>query len=387
MRVPDGVKPCKVCGGQHDRALRLRELARAKIGPRSAKAGLKYRDLSGEDTRESVERVRLNRWANVFVNPVPAAYCPEELSAKIGGMVGDLRAMTLAMLGLTDRDFNDLELGEEAANWDGTRWATRIARTARGDIGHYSTFEDVARTAAWVEEQLASVEDALPDEDEDEQELDELMMEMLAEESSYVSHDRGSREVGLMQIDKPALSVPVRPDRHARGKRSAEEGDVLRDATRLLTDGRIFAGRRRKVGGSVLVDASGSMHWDTEALIEVVSSAPAATVGVYSGQGGRGMLRVVAKRGRRVPDELVRTPMRGNEVDIPALEWLGKQPGPRVWLSDGQVCGSGMDTSFLLGMALKLCRMHDIRRVNDASQIVPALHRRAGVFGGYGEDE
>lgn len=29
----------------------------------------------------------------------------------------------------------------------------------------------------------------------------------------------------------------------------------------------------------------------------------------------------------------------GNIVDGPALEWLNKQPGPRVWVCDGGVTG------------------------------------------------
>jgi hypothetical protein len=189
-----------------------------------------------------------------------------------------------------------------------------------------------------------------------------------------------------MTVERPALSIPVRPDRTVRGKRSAEEGDNLRDVTRMMTDGRIFAGRRKKIGGSVLVDCSGSMGWDAEALVTIVSGAPAALVAAYSGQGGRGILRVVARAGRRVPDDQVDVRHGGNEIDIPALEWLASQREPRVWLSDGQVCGAGADSSWLLLQATRIQRRANIRRVRYAQEIPAALSGKAGTFDPYEED-
>jgi hypothetical protein len=271
-------------------------------------------------------------------------------------------------------------------------WAARLASTCREDIDKGSTFEDVAKTAAWLEENLATLEDdpAL-DEDSGEESgeegddtvsqlLDGLMDAMRYEGTRGRGHNKGQ-----MTIERPALSIPVRPDRKVRGKRSAEEGDSLRDATRLMTDGRVFAGRRKKVGGSVLVDTSGSMSWSSEDLIAVVSTAPAALVGAYSGSGGRGVLRIVARGGRRVPDDQVNPTRGGNEVDIPALEWLAQQREPRVWMSDGQVCGQNQDEGWLLMQAARICRTARIRRVRIAEEIPAALAGRAGEYGGYEE--
>jgi hypothetical protein len=374
----------------HDRAYRLRELARTAIGPRSAKAGLQWRTKSSPETLESVERHRLLSWADRNVGRVPSAYCREELGAKIPAIATDVRALTLLAVQATQKDFDNLHVMLEESGPAG-RWAARLGASARGQINSGSSFEDVAKTAQWLEEYLENLEEdpelTKPEGDEEEGEeegdRDTLKedMERLFEYAGYHGYD-GTRNVGVMSIERPALSVPVRPARSSRGKRSAEEGDSLRDITRLMTDGRVFAARRKKVGGSVLVDCSGSMSWDHEDLVRVISEAPAALVAAYSGNGGRGVLRIVAKAGRRVPDEDVNTYQNGNEIDIPALEWLAKQREPRVWLSDGEVCGSGADTDWLLMQATRVCRSGRIRRVNTASEILPALAGRTGVQGG-----
>ena len=63
-----------------------------------------------------------------------------------------------------------------------------------------------------------------------------------------------------------------------------------------------------------------------------------------------------------------RTYGNGNIVDGPALDWLGKQPGPRVWVSDGFVTGVNDTTSVDLGAAAQVtCNRGSIRRVERSS--------------------
>jgi hypothetical protein len=82
------------------------------------------------------------------------------------------------------------------------------------------------------------------------------------------------------------------------------------------------------------------MGWSREDILRCVEAAPAATVAVYSGQGDKGILRIVAKDGRMVAPDLVASPCGlGNIVDGPALDWLTKQTEPRIWISDACVTG------------------------------------------------
>ena len=54
------------------------------------------------------------------------------------------------------------------------------------------------------------------------------------------------------------------------------------------------------------------------------------------------VLTVVAAEGKVAePSTNLHPGGGGNVIDVPALEWLGAQRGPRVWLSDGQAIGIG----------------------------------------------
>jgi hypothetical protein len=133
-------------------------------------------------------------------------------------------------------------------------------------------------------------------------------------------------------------------------------------------DGAVFRARRPAPGGTVLVDVSGSMNLSQEDLETIVAAAPAATVAVYASTDRafrRGAVTIVA-RGGRVADirSVHRGYTEGNVVDGPALEWLGRQPEPRLWISDGVVTGVGdITTPRLLLEAATLCRRFRIRRV------------------------
>jgi hypothetical protein len=130
----------------------------------------------------------------------------------------------------------------------------------------------------------------------------------------------------------------------------------------------------------VLIDASGSMQLESKDLKEILHNAPGCTVGVYSGNNVDGVLRILAQAGRQVDERWITAPAGGaNVIDGPALQWLSKQPKPRIWVSDGQVTGKN-DCSGAVNHLECLCltRRHQIVRrdkVADGVQLLGRLSR------------
>jgi hypothetical protein len=109
----------------------------------------------------------------------------------------------------------------------------------------------------------------------------------------------------------------------------------------------LFKHKKRQpvLSGSILIDSSGSMHFDDETLAALVAKIPAATIAYYQGcdpwdlpRGKLGMLVQVAEDGRRYTSKL---PWYGggNNVDYWALRWLLKQEPPLVFVTDTRYCG------------------------------------------------
>lgn len=110
---------------------------------------------------------------------------------------------------------------------------------------------------------------------------------------------------------------------------------------------------KRKMGGTVVIDASGSMNADTHNLKKLCELIPTSTVAYYSGGlRGRGVLAIFAHNGMRYSGELPHnTLMGGNAVDLPALRWLMKRPKPWTLVSDLEFCG-GVAGSEIIALAL-----------------------------------
>jgi len=174
----------------------------------------------------------------------------------------------------------------------------------------------------------------------------------------------GNLQYGTMTTECPPLTIPISPPALARRWRATDTGTYLRNPHRLTTDGAIFARRTRLVGGAILVDCSGSMYGAVAEVESLLTTCPAATVALYSGAGDTGTLRIVASGGRRAEDLEWRPPdAGGNTIDGPALAWLASQPGPRLWVSDGEVTGIGdKQTPTLKHNAAAYCTAHNIVR-------------------------
>lgn len=175
------------------------------------------------------------------------------------------------------------------------------------------------------------------------------------------------------------------PKRNKKGgaKLWREDGVIPTAPYRMTLDNKIFMRRRRKtIGGTVLIDGSGSMGFSDAQLAELVTAAPGARVAVYAGVADHGRLVIVADKGKMATQAALRDAfeienghyMYGNVVDGPALRWLAQQPGPRVWVSDGMVTGQDDQMAHNLRKeAIALMLEHDIERVEDWRDIVDNL--------------
>jgi hypothetical protein len=109
-------------------------------------------------------------------------------------------------------------------------------------------------------------------------------------------------------------------------------------------DTRIF--EKKNMGGTVMIDASGSMCLDDKVLYDFAMDVPMGTVCYYSGGAmpedgnvppeGVGHLVVYAHKGKVRRDTGNELPFRGgdNLVDYNVLLWLLKQPKPRYFVTD-----------------------------------------------------
>jgi hypothetical protein len=180
-------------------------------------------------------------------------------------------------------------------------------------------------------------------------------------------------EWGEMRIEHAPLTQRLQGAPGLR-TRPTDLGAVPRYMHRLVSDQRIF-GRKRKqqrFQGTVLIDHSGSMSLHPGEVDEILFNWPAVTIATYSGNSnGTGVLRIVAEKGRRASVEWLNSPAEGdNMIDGPALDWLGRQKGPRVWISDGEVTGIGGQTQWLLLDAARKVNRGRIKRIENVRELL-----------------
>lgn len=181
---------------------------------------------------------------------------------------------------------------------------------------------------------------------------------------------------GTMRIDAVPLDHSL-AGRWARKRIAEEEGAIPRAMHRLTSDGRVFDRRVRKMGGTILIDVSGSMSLSESDVYRVVEAAPGCTIAIYAGSDRSGELRVIARNGRVASSKDMHIYGGGNIVDGPALEWLIHEEAPRVWVSDGVVTGVHDDQDSALDQeATRLASMGDVLRIRHVSDTVEYLKTR-----------
>jgi len=189
-------------------------------------------------------------------------------------------------------------------------------------------------------------------------------------------HGPGIAEWGELRIKNQPLThqLPLKL-RKSRRPRLTDAGACIRRPERIITDGKAFGQVRRHKSkvGTLLVDTSGSMHLSRADILEIMAACPAVTIATYSGSNHIGELWVVAKHGKYAHDRL-EPHYGGNVVDGPSLDWLAAQPGPRVWVSDAMVTGSGDVTSTaLLIDALAKVKRSNIVRYHNVQNLIADL--------------
>ena len=178
----------------------------------------------------------------------------------------------------------------------------------------------------------------------DDKELDEMAQTVKSEIMS--STDSEDSFWGKMKVVEHKLTKSLPNELLGKSKRKKDIGVKPNAMHRYATDKKIFTDKAKRISGTVLIDASGSMHFSDEDIQELVEMLPASTVAIYSGvnypadydkDDVLGFLHVIAKNGKWV-DEIPNHP-QNNIVDGPALEWLSKQAEPRILVSDLRFTG------------------------------------------------
>jgi hypothetical protein len=195
---------------------------------------------------------------------------------------------------------------------------------------------------------------------------------------------------GTMRVS--ALPLLSRVCGRFEGKRfrAADEGTELSYPERKPLDGRVFRIRARGSGATILIDASGSMEITGEEIRALLESAPGSVVAIYSGrtyesidsEGTSGALHIIGRGKRAASSEAIDRCIVmvgcGNVVDGPALEWLAKQRTPRIWVSDGEVTGTGdHQAPHLFEDAANIVQDGRIMRIRDLPRTIAYLHSRA----------
>ncbi|MFM7125609.1 MAG: hypothetical protein ACKOYO_01920, partial [Actinomycetota bacterium] len=183
----------------------------------------------------------------------------------------------------------------------------------------------------------------------------------------------------------PLVELPLPKSRRIEGglgHRSCPSatGRHLRHVERLLSDPerRVFAGRRRSFGGTVLIDQSGSMRLTDGDLRRIMSAAPGCTVIGYSHQARsrhHPNIWILAQDGHVT--ENVPRGNGGNGVDGPALRFAAarcRTGDPLVWVCDGFVTDD--HDTFSTHLAEECARLviaHRVHQVSDVDEAVAAL--------------
>ena len=249
---------------------------------------------------------------------------------------------------------------------------------------NYPKWKDMLRMAKFVHDRIATVPPRPnPDSKVNEQETRQLVNETQKIREVLLKR-REDVEFGTADVRSVALTHTIKEAQVGRRERAHDSGSVPRFMHRYNIDGRIFGRRRKAPGGTVLVDASGSMSLSMEDIEKIITAAPCATVAMYSGRGDTGSITVIARGGHRADVkaiERVRAQVGGgNIIDGPALTWLGKQAEPRLWVCDGYITGcDDRSTAALTTSAFATARRIKAKRFVDLPRAVEAFEEmRAG---------
>jgi hypothetical protein len=198
-----------------------------------------------------------------------------------------------------------------------------------------------------------------------------MKRELMRDMQYYTSSSMG--QWGEMRMHEPPLTVNLQARlKNGREYRPQDYGYNPKYINRYCIDKKIFKQRQRVKGGTILIDASGSMQFSGKDILDIMMILPAVNIAMYNGSGNYGDLRIIAKNGLRVSDEYLNIHSgRGNVIDGPALRWLAEQPARRIWVSDMKVFGKN-DSSIgynLLKDCIDICRKAQIINLKNVEEV------------------
>ena len=203
-------------------------------------------------------------------------------------------------------------------------------------------------------------------------ELERRMRTELQHDMMYRT-SQGHGTWGKMHILTPPMSVNLRSRiNHGRAYRPMEYGYNPKYINRYLVDKKIFKQKQRVKGGTILIDASGSMSFSGQDILEIMMMLPAVNIAMYNGSWQEGWLHIIAKNGMRVNDTYLDDHSGGgNVVDGPALRWLSEMPERRIWVSDMKVFGAGDNSNGynLLRDCYDICTQNKIINLKDIEEV------------------
>tara|TARA_R100001463_G_scaffold38265_8_gene82123 strand:- start:6140 stop:7564 length:1425 start_codon:yes stop_codon:yes gene_type:complete len=202
--------------------------------------------------------------------------------------------------------------------------------------------------------------------------LENRMRTELLQQMTYKTGS-GIGKWGEMTTHNPPLSVNLQALlKGSRQYRPMDYGYNPKYINRFCIDRKIFKQKLNVKGGTILIDASGSMMFNSEDILEIMKMLPAVNIAMYNGSYRTGDLRIIARNGKRVTDKyLDQHSGGGNVVDGPALQWLSTMPARRIWVSDMYVFGAHGDTSGfnLLKECYDLCTKNKIINLKDIDEV------------------
>lgn len=193
-----------------------------------------------------------------------------------------------------------------------------------------------------------------------------------------------------LKIVKQRYVKEVPPWKIQRGKaRATEEGIIPQKFERIASDQRIYVHKLRVPSVSVLIDASGSMALDADDIREIIDLLPGSTIASYAGydhdpsDGAPAELWILADNGKIIDlsnrENLRPWHLGGNGVDMPALQWLAEQPGPRLWISDGQAICPNIPMRTAKEECYAFAHLAGIERVDNMPQALEAVRKRTRI--------
>tara|TARA_R110000824_G_scaffold43673_3_gene127466 strand:+ start:604 stop:2025 length:1422 start_codon:yes stop_codon:yes gene_type:complete len=421
-------KECTECGANHSKMIRRHELAHVKWSPKTIG---KLKPDVRKEAIEVLEEIRINYLLSKSKLPLEEpTVCIEKIKITSTKMAYESSLAELILFGLAGAWYKDIykdifkyEKGDEFEAFTDALSLVKndvtvsdlrkieidfVIQTVNKYVGliiehrygQKPSYRKVQRHAVTLSTILnmfmdkpipeevykpVSIDKDKVNEDEDKEMADEIesnkldgstlesrMRRGLMEEMQYQSSN-GIGQWGDMKTLNPALTVNLQGRlKHGRNYRPMEYGYNPKYIHRWCTDKKIFKQKRNVLGGTILIDASGSMDFTGEDILEIMSLLPAVTIAMYNGMGTSGTLRVIAKKGMRVTEnELEDWSGYGNVVDGPALEWLTSMPERRIWVSDMKVFGGYGDISGfnLITDIYRLCTSNRIINLKDIDEV------------------